>query len=1123
MKKTLFAAAVLLLLPLLTSSVAGAQGVTTAAISGTARAETGEPLPGVQIEATNQANGSQQRVTTRSDGRFNLRGLRPGPYRVAASLLGYGTEIVQGLELGLGQNQEVELTLRTAAVALEGITVTAEREATRAGVATTVDERAIQNAPTLGRELVDIARFTPQAFVANEDDDGAAISIAGQNNEANALYIDGVVNNDVFGLAAQGTNGGQTGAPPISFDAIEQLQIAISPFDVTQSGFTGGALNAITRSGTNQFEGSAYYQLRNESLAGETPGPGLTDSERTGLPDFSTARYGFRFGGPILQDKLFFFVNGELFRSETPRPFDLGQYEGDSADRLDQIAQILQEEVGYDPGNFGAKASSLDDDKVFAKIDWNINDNHRLAVRHSYSHSDNVDAFASDADDINFANNSEVFPNTTNSTALELNSSFGNRYANRLLLGYTTVRDDRGFAGDPFPNVRIDDGAGDIFLGSEAFSTGNVLNQDIFSVTDNFNVYAGRHTLTFGTHNEFYNIENLFLRQNFGAYRYRSVDDFLQSVCAAGTGQSAFCQGLRQEMGGSITPVEPRDFSRGFSLVDDVVGDGSDAIGAFDAYQLGFYVQDDFQATDRLRLTGGLRIDIPKITTEPRFAPDVFDTTIPLIEQESEIPLEGARPGQTPDARPYIAPRLGFNYDLTRDGATQLRGGLGIFTGRIPFVFPGAMYLNNGTTAGFISGQTEFPDGAPIPFIPDPENGLTATDFGQNAIPSGELDIFTDDFRYPRVFRTSLGVDHELPYGFRGTLEGQYTKTLDAIIVENVNLMPQNDRLDGPDDRPVYNYGINSRFGSFDVNAPRIDPRYTTILKVGNTSEGYTYDITASLAKEFGESLSARLAYSYGDAFSVNDATSDQIFSVWRFNENVDGLNFLDRARSDFSLGSRILGLLTYRQEFLRNLATSVSVVYTGESGRPFSYIIGNNFGFTGEGSGTTPLAYIPNSASELVFTDIVSGGEIVSTAAEQAAAFDAFVDNDEYLRSRRGQYAERNASRAPFENVIDLKLAQEVFTNVAGRRNTVELTLDIFNFTNLLNSDWGRRYNVGFQTVDVLRFERFRDPENGDLTPVYTFRRSEEDIEEYFDNRILDFGNYGSRWLMQIGARYSF
>jgi outer membrane receptor protein involved in Fe transport len=1104
-----------------------AQAVTTAAITGRVSDPAGQPLGNVQIVVQNRATGSQRAVFARDDGRFLLPGLRPGgPYRIEAQLIGYGSEVADSVMLALGETREIDFTLQTQAVALEGITVESNRGQNVApGVRTTVTQQQIEKSPTLNREIVDIARFTPQAFVVNEDDDGAAVSIAGQNNEANGLFIDGVVNNDVFGLAAQGTNGGQTGAPPISFDAIEQLQIALSPFDVTQSGFTGGAINAITRSGTNEFRGSFYYQLRNQNLAGKTPGP-IPDEDRVKLDEFSTARYGFRLGGPVIENKLFFFLNGELFRSETPRPFTQSLYLGESGSRLNEIREIVQGETGYDPGDFGTKASSLDDNKVLGKLDWNINDEHRASLRHSYSQSDNIDAFESGTRTINYANDSEVFPNKTNSTALEVNSTFGGgTYANKLLLGMTFVSDDRNFAGDPFPYVQMVDGAnGLINLGSEPFSTGNILNQDIFTVTNNFNIFRGRHTLTVGGHFEYYSVLNLFLRQNFGEYDYNSVDDFLQSLCAAGNGSSAYCQNLRQQMGGTITPAQVRQYQRGFSLVDDAIGDASDASAAFNAYQIGFYVQDDFQVSDRLRLTGGLRVDVPKITTRPRFAADAFETTIPEISAVND--LEGARPGETPSAQPYFAPRVGFNYEVTE--RATLRGGLGVFTGRVPFVFPGAMFTNNGTTAGFVN-RTTLPGGAAIPFIPDPSNGLTAEDFGQDVIPSGELDIFAEDYKYPRVFRSSLGVDAELPWGLTGTLEGQYTKTLNAITVRNVNFKALNDRLDGPDDRPVYNYGIDTRFNSFDVGATNIDPRYTSILLVSNTSEGYAYDVTASLQKElFDQSLFLRLAYTNGDSYSTNDATSDQIFSVWRFNENVRGLNDLEVARSDFSIGSRILGQAIYRQEFLSNLATTISLVYTGEAGRPYSYIVGNNFGFTGEGSGTSPLVWVPNQVSDLLWRDFTSGGRTY-TVAEQQAAFDAFVNADGHLSDRRGTYAERNASRTPFEHAVDVKLSQELFANVGGRRNTIEATLDIFNATNLLNKKWGWRYDPGFRTVEVLRFERFRDPVNGDLTPIYTFRLTDADGEflrnsdEFWDTEILDFGTYGSRWLMQFGMRYTF
>lgn len=1116
-----------------------AQGVTTATLTGRVTGEDGAPIVGAAVIIRNLATGSEQQTLTRSDGRYLMPALRPGgPYQIEVSSIGYGNDTVDGVQLALGETRGVDFLLTVQAVALEELAVEVERGTNvGGGVRTVVDAASIQRSPTLNRELVDLARFTPQAFVSNEDDDGAAISIAGQNAESNGLYIDGVVNNDVFGLSAQGTNGGQTGAPPISFDALEQMQIAISPFDVTQSGFTGGAINVITRSGTNDFSGSLYYQTRNANFAGKTPGPGFLFDEnnpRTELPEFTNQRYGFRLGGPIVRNKAFFFVNGELFRSETPRPFNAATYRGAAGEDVDEVASLIrsvvQEETGYDAGDFGDKDSSVDDNKFLAKIDWLINADHRLSARHSYSQTDNIDAFGSGGGSINYVNNSEVFPSTTNSTAIELNSRFGTNVANRLLLGATFVRDDRGFAGDPFPRVTVRDGSGNFNLGSEPFSTGNILNQDVYSITNNFNLFLDRHSLTFGAHFEYYDILNLFIRQNFGVYEYASVDDFLRSVCAAGNGSSAYCQDLAAQ--GPITAAPPIDFERGFSLVDQELGDASSAAAAFNAYQIGFYAQDEFQATDRLKLTLGLRVDIPKITTEPLFSEDVFQTTIRDIE-DAGYDLEGAEPGKTPSAQPYFAPRFGFNYDLTGDRRNQLRGGIGIFTGRVPFVYPGAMYTNNGVTTGFVSAGGTLPDGSPIPFVPDPAGALDAADFGLPDRPNGELDIFTENFKYPRVMRTSLGIDAALPYGFTGTLEGQYTKNIDNLIIENVNYKPQNARLNGPDNRPIYNYGFSDRFGSIDVNQTLIDPRYSNgIYKVGSTSEGYSYDISASLQREFLDGrLLARGSYTFGDSRSLNDATSDQIASTFRFNENVNGLNSLELARSDWSIGHRIIGLLNFRQEFLDNLATSISLVYAGESGRPYSLIIGNNFGFTGEGSGTAPLAYIPNSANDLQFTDIVDDGVVVLSAEAQAQAFDNFIQNDDYLGSRRGQYAERNAQRTPFEHVIDLRLAQELFANFGGRRNTLEVTLDIFNLTNLLNSEWGLRYNPGFRTVDLLEFERFAEEDavaGDDLTPIYTFRfptfgDGVQSMDEFWETEILDFGTYGSRWQMQIGLRYSF
>ena len=616
------------------------QGVTTASMRGVITDYNGETLPGANVVVTHTASGTQYGTTTNIEGAFNLRGMRVGgPYEVVVSFVGFQTYTLNNVNLKLGETFQLFAALVEEATQLDEIEVVATGgifDPSNTGASTSISEEELNFIPTIGRDLADFTRLTPQAYVENDDDDGPAISIAGQNNRFNSIYIDGTVNNDVFGLSAQGTNGGQTGSTPISIDAIEEFQINISPFDVTQSGFTGGSINAVTRSGTNTFEGSVYSYIRNESFVGKTPAiiADRADEDRERLPDFSSNRYGLRLGGPIIQNKLFFFANVELLRSETPIPFSA--YEGTSAGRLNEIQSTLMSELGYDPGDFGDKTSSLDDDKLLLKLDWNINQNHKLSARHSYSNAENTDAFLSNARNINFSNNSEFFPNKTNSTAIELNSIFGSDYANKLLIGYTTVNDDRGFTGDPFPNVVIDDGNGEIALGSEPFSTANILEQDIFTITNNFNLFKGNHTFTFGTHWEFYDIGNLFIPQNFGAYEYASLDDFLQSIRAVNNP--------------AIDPVAPRIFQRGYSLVDAVAGDGTNALGAFKAMQLGFYAQDEWQVNDQFRLTYGVRVDVPQVTSDPNFAPDAISTTVAQISQKYD--LNGAEPGKAPKGTP---------------------------------------------------------------------------------------------------------------------------------------------------------------------------------------------------------------------------------------------------------------------------------------------------------------------------------------------------------------------------------------------------------------------------------------------------------------------------------------
>lgn len=1099
-----------------------AQGATTASISGAVRDANGQPLPGATVRAVHEPTSSQYGNVTNVDGRFRLNNMQVGgPYTVTVSFVGYETDTKNGIYLTLGQTLELSFTLTEQATQLEDVEILANRntiiDGSRNGAETNVSTEEINTSPTASRNLVDFARLTPQAAVT-ETGDGPAISIAGQNNRFNSIYIDGAVNNDVFGLAGSGTNGGQTGISPISIDAIEQFQIAVSPYDVTLGGFTGGGINAVTRSGTNDFEGSAYYFFRNEQLAGKTPTKDLAeDVERTKLPEFTARTYGFRLGGPIIKDKLFFFVNGELQRDETPQPLSQ-TYEGNSAlQEIDNLVSFLRETYDYDPGGFRNNVREQNGNKFLVKLDWNISQNHKLNLRHSYSFAEEIERSGSGANDINFSNGVEILPNTTNSTALELNSNFGNNFSNKLILGYTRVNDDRGFVGDPFPRVTINDGSnGTITFGNEPFSVGNILKQNVLTLTNNFTWFKGQHMVTFGTHNEYYSFYNLFLRQNFGDYTYDSLSGFINNAGASRYNRT-------YEIVGTI---------------DDQRGDNASSIAAdFEAMQLGFYVQDEFQATPQLQLTGGLRIDIPFFLSDP-VSNDNFNSQVSQFEQAG-YDLAGARSGQVPSAQFLFSPRLGFNYDVFGDEKLQVRGGLGIFTGRVLFVWPGGSFTNNGvflSSVGVNNPQiVQGNDTIPLPFQPDPLNQYVAGDVlnasGQplSATNPSQLDLFAENFKYPQVFRTSLAVDYQLPLGIVASLEGIFTKDMNPIYYQNINvLQPQNNVEATNDNRPVYGNFTADSDGDVSSSLTRVNDDFANILLAKNGNRGYSYSITGQIQKPFNNGLIANLSYTYGHTRVLLDATSSQNSSNWSNVEALDKNNLTlgELGYSDFDLGSRIVGSVSYRKAYAGFMASTLSLFYTGQSSEPFSYLYnrGGNYALHGNDGGGdfTDLLYVPQNQDDINLIAYPNDDGVEVSAEQQWQDLNAFIENDPYLNKRRGDYALRNAARLPFEHVVDLKFLQDFYIKTAdGKTNTLQLSIDIFNFTNMLNKNWGRRYDISFNTYNLVDFEGFVDPVAGDFTPQFTYRNSNQNREEIAN--IDDTGIYSSRWQAQVGIRYIF
>ncbi|WP_215225886.1 TonB-dependent receptor [Echinicola shivajiensis] len=1040
-------------------NMAWAQGVTTASMQGVVTDASGETLPGANIVAIHSPSGTKYGVSTRIDGRFTIQGMRVGgPYIVEVSYIGFETVIIEDINLRLGQAFSLDVMLQEEGIMIEGVEVLAVRNPVmndeRTGAATSISNEQLNSLPSISRGLNDFTRLTPQASTA-----GDGISFAGQNNRYNQFAIDGTVNNDVFGLSASGTNGGQTGVQPISLDAIEQVQVVIAPYDVRQGGFTGGGINAITRSGNNEFQGSVYYYFNNESLVGKSP-----DEERTRLDSYSDYQTGFRLGGPIIKDKLFFFANGEVTSRTQPLLYRPGTSNSNiSVEEMERV-QAVANRLGYEPGPFGEYSNETNSEKIFARLDWNINQNNKLTLRHSYVFGENIDGFRS-PNEANFYNYGEYFPSTTNSTVLELNSNFRSDISNELRIGYTTVRDDRNYLGDPFPTVNVRLGGGrSINFGSEPFSTANQLDQDVLTITDNLTFYKGKNTITVGTHNEFYKTYNLFIRQNFGAYSYHSLEDF--------------------ETVGTAAEILPRSYDYSYSRTDNPL-QGAE----FNAYQLGFYVQDEYQASRDLKITAGIRLDIPTFSEEPS-----VNTAFNEAFAEYDVATD-----QMPGSQLMISPRVGVNWDVNGDGTTQVRGGIGLFTGRVPFVWLSNQYTNTGNEFARISlfrndgSLGDFEGREDFTFVPDPYGQPDAEDLNE-PLGISEVNVTDKDFKFPQVFRLNGAIDHQFPGGIIGTFEAIYTKNLKNIDFKNLNIMEDGTLEGGPDNRTYFNGFINDNFNN--------------VILLTNTDKGYAYNLTGQFQKFFEGGLSLSAAYTYGQSKDVNGGTSSQAFSNWRYVENVNGGNNPGIGFADNDIRSRVIASVNYRIEYQNGSATTIGLFYNGQSGIPVSYVydgdINNDRTFGND------LIYVPANSGEINFT---------GTPEEQTRQWDmlnSFIEGNDYLKSRRGDYVERNGDRLPWTNQVDMRFMHEFQLKTVGDTNhRLQFSFDVFNLGNLISKEWGRQYSVNNNSFSLINFDGYED---GTKIPTYSYDGSGlSNGNPYFVSDFL------SRWRGQVGIRYIF
>lgn len=1084
---------ILLLMALITGAfITGyGQGITTSAMNGVVTDQNGGPLPGATVLAVHKPTGTEYGVVSNENGKFYFPNVRVGgPYSVTVTFIGYRTHTEPEFSLALGENRNLTIKLVDESTTLSEVVVTADEDdiinSGRTGAATNISTQTIERNPSISRSLNDFTRLTPQAATGLGN---GGTSIAGKNSRYNNITIDGAVNNDVFGLNSSGQPGSNAGSEIISLDAIKEISVVVSPYDVTQGSFAGGGINAVTRGGSNEIEASAYFFTRNENFVGKTLG-----ENRQKQSPFFNRQYGARVGLPVIKNKLFFFGNVEMQRAETPftvnlvSQAELDAFDGNipsnvsniSIEEAQQVRDHLINTYEYDPGSFGAFTPTSQNMKIFGRIDWNINSKHQLTLRHNYIGAEQ-DELARSQNILEFTNNGFLTDYVNNSTILEINSRFSANTSNRFIAGWTSVDDNRNVSSQNgngmFPHLDISLGNNRIIrAGSQRSSQGNLKGQDILQITDNFTIFKNKHTITIGTHNEYYKIFNSFVNRYNGHYEYDNFAAFLADQTLGTNGR----------------------FRVSYSL--DYFNDRFKAIN-LRFLQTGLYIQDEFEAAPGLRLTAGLRVDMPVFIDKPN--PNQ------LLANEYGLDTQ-----DVPSNQLLWSPRVGFNYDVNQDRKLQLRGGVGIFTGRIPFVWISNQYTNSGATLATLDlrGRNNvsvpiYPDGNRIleyywadqlnVEVDDPAVRTKIEQELQN-IPTSEVNVMSPDFKLPQMFRTNFAVDFKLPYDVVGTVEGIYTKTLNEINYENINLTYPTEKVGG-DGRPRHTAALaNSRFQN--------------VLLINNTNKGYQYSLSGSLQKSWSAGFFASLAYNYGQSRDVNSGTHTTALSGWEFNPTPGYSNDQFLSYSVWDLRHRVVGNVSYRKEYLGFFATTLSVYYNGQSGEPFSYMV--NGDLNGDGAFGNDLAYIPRHKGEILL--VPSSATDTRTPDEIWSQLNSFIMADDYLNSHRGQYSTRNAARSPWESRFDVRLMQEFFmkTGKDDKRHTLQLTLDIENFANLIDQDFGRDYFVQFNTFNLLRLEGFEGTGNTGR-PVFSFDNT--------NPRAWQTSNLSSVWRMQFGVRYIF
>ncbi len=1073
------------------------QGSTTSSMSGQITDSQGEPLPGATIVATHIPSGTLYGATSNNQGLYSIQGMRPGgPYKVDVSFIGYKTVDYTDITLYLGENTNLNSALSEGVTELTEVVVVGARPSkfntTKTGATTNISGQQIVTLPTISRSINDIARVSPYA---------SGMSFSGGDGRSTNFTVDGSNFNNNFGLSSNLPGGGN----PISLDAIEEVQVVIAPFDVRQTNFIGGGINAITKSGTNAVKGTAYTYQTNQNMRGNKIG----DHDFGDRAEESNSIYGFTLGGPIIKNKLFVFGNLEYektpqqvirWRASTDGVSDHQTISRVTESDLQTVSDFLRTNYGYETGSYTSFPANESNLKYLVRLDWNINDANKLSIRFNHTkntawnppngnstdgnyrdrNKDRVGEFS-----MSYANSMYSMDNIVNSGSVELNSRFSKNISNQFLATYSNIEDVRGSTSDPFPFIDIMSGdfatgaaALDPYIsaGYELFTWNNGIKNKIITATDNFTYYVDAHKLTAGISFEYQMADNNYMRSGTGYYRYASMSDFMSGAA-------------------------PVDFALTYGTNGELVPSN-----AVKFNQIGAYIQDEWNPLQNFKLTAGLRAD------NLSFVDDIMTNNAIL---NLDFGGRHINTGEWPSAKINLSPRAGFTWDVKGDKSLVVRGGTGMFTGRLPLVFFTNMPSNAGMNQILMKLQTRFNTTTGGVISRDPRLDLLAggmiTDVNEmietlgfqtvvtpedGSVPSSIAGVDTD-FRMPQVWKSSAAVDFKVPVEFpiSVTAEGIFTKNINAVMLDNYAVKHTSaawTKFSGPDDRYIFpaDYLYNSAI------------RDACVLI--NTNEGYGYTLNLTLNAEPVKNLNAMVAYTKTEMKEVSGMPGSNANSAWVGLVTVNGPNDANVQRSQYVVPDKVIGSLSYRIPYLNNhMASTFSVFYTGFS--PY----GNSFIYTNDMNGdgvTNDLIYIPKAKGEVSFL----------TAADEDAFF-AFIDQDRYLSKHKGGYAEAYTARAPWANRLDFRFVQDFSVKAGSTRNTLQLSIDLLNAGNLLNSKWGVYKNMAASNYGaILKYE------SRDLNDVPTFSMVQVG-GAYPTETYSTYLNISQCWMLQIGLRYIF